>query len=204
MSEKNINEQGRHPGKHNFIAFLSRLKYIDRWSLMRNTDRENIAEHSLQVAMIAHILAVIKNKHFGGNINPERCAVLSLYHDANEAITGDLPTPIKYFNYEMREVFKGIEDRANQKILSMLPEEIRDVYKDILIQDGKEEWIIVKAADKLSAYAKCIEEEKSGNNEFMKAKEALYKSIETMNLPEVQFFLDKFLPGFYMSIDDLD
>lgn len=137
---------------------------------MKNTCTENIAEHSLQVAMIAHILAVIKNKYFNGTINADRCALLALYHDASETITGDLPTPIKYFNQEMREVFKGIENKANEKILSMLPKEMQDVYRDIFTQNEKEEWILVKAADKISAYLKCIEEEKSGNNEFKEAK----------------------------------
>ncbi|TYQ16539.1 UNVERIFIED_CONTAM: 5'-deoxynucleotidase [Acetivibrio alkalicellulosi] len=189
---------------YNFIAFLSRLKYINRWSLMKNTDTENIAEHSLQVAMIAHLLAVIKNKYFNGTINADRCAVLSLYHDANETITGDLPTPIKYFNYEMIEVFKSIEHKANEKILSMLPNEMQEVYKNILFQDNKGEWILVKAADKISAYIKCIEEEKSGNNEFKKAKETLYSSINSIKLPEVEFFMQKFLPGFYLSLDELE
>ncbi|MFZ5986722.1 MAG: 5'-deoxynucleotidase [Bacillota bacterium] len=190
--------------KYSFIAFLSRLKYINRWSLMKNTDTENIAEHSLQVAMIAHLLAVIKNRYFGGSVDPNRCAVLSLYHDANETITGDLPTPVKYFNYEMREVFKSIENKANEKILSMLPDDIRGVYREILVPDDKEEWIIVKAADKISAYAKCIVEEKAGNNEFKKAKETIYSTIASLGLPEVEFFMDRFLPGFYLSLDELD
>lgn len=188
---------------YNFMAFLSRLKYINRWSLMKNTITENIAEHSLQVAMISHILAVIKNKYFNGNVNAERCALLSLYHDASETITGDLPTPIKYFNHEMRDVFKNIEDRAIEKILSMLPEDMQDVYKDILIQNDEVEWILVKAADKISAYIKCVEEEKSGNNEFKQAKHSLHSHISKLGLLEVDFFMEKFMPGFYLSLDEL-
>jgi len=185
------------------MAFLSRLKYINRWSLMKNTCTENIAEHSLQVAMIAHILAVIKNKYFNGNVNAERCALLALYHDASETITGDLPTPIKYFNHEMREVFKNIENKANEKIISMLPEDLQDVYRDIFTQNDGEEWILVKAADKISAYIKCIEEEKSGNNEFKEAKKSLYSHISKLGLSEVDFFMEKFVPGFYLSLDEL-
>lgn len=204
MEQKSSNLTDNSKEKHSFMAFLSRLKYIDRWSLMRNTDKENIAEHSLQVAMIAHLLAVIKNRYYGGKVNPDRSAVLSLYHDANETITGDLPTPIKYFNTEMREVFKSIEDKANEKILSMLPGEFRETYREILFHNDSEEWLLVKAADKISAYVKCIEEEKSGNDEFKKAKETLYTSIVSMGLPEVQYFIDKFLPSFYLSLDEFD
>ncbi|NLD47275.1 MAG: 5'-deoxynucleotidase [Clostridiaceae bacterium] len=204
MEQKSSNITDNSKEKHSFMAFLSRLKYIDRWSLMRNTDKENIAEHSLQVAMIAHLLAVIKNRYYGGKVNPDRSAVLSLYHDANETITGDLPTPIKYFNTEMREVFKSIEDKANEKILSMLPGEFRETYREILFHNDSEEWLLVKAADKISAYVKCIEEEKSGNDEFKKAKETLYTSIVSMGLPEVQYFIDKFLPSFYLSLDEFD
>ncbi|MDQ2084830.1 5'-deoxynucleotidase [Herbivorax sp. ANBcel31] len=196
--------QNKKTDTYNFMAFLSRLKYINRWSLMKNTETENIAEHSLQVAMIAHILAVIKNKYFNGKVNADRCAILSLYHDANETITGDLPTPIKYFNHEMREVFKNIEDRATDKILSMLPDDMKKTYRDILIQDQNEEWLLVKAADKISAYIKCIEEEKSGNNEFKQAKKTLYSSICKIGLLEVDFFMEKFIPGFYLSLDEFD
>lgn len=170
---------------------------------MKNTYTENIAEHSLQVAMIAHILAVIKNKYFNGQVNADRCALLALYHDASETITGDLPTPIKYFNHEMRGVFKDIENKANEKILSMLPEELQDVYRDIFIQNDREEWVLVKAADKISAYIKCIEEEKSGNNEFKEAKKSLYSYISKLGLLEVEFFMEKFMPGFYLSLDEL-
>ncbi|AUG56462.1 5'-deoxynucleotidase [Acetivibrio saccincola] len=199
MKEK----QSKKTNSYNFMAFLSRLKYINRWSLMKNTCTENIAEHSLQVAMIAHILAVIKNKYFNGNVNAERCALLALYHDASETITGDLPTPIKYFNHEMREVFKNIENKANEKIISMLPEDLQDVYRDIFTQNDGEEWILVKAADKISAYIKCIEEEKSGNNEFKEAKKSLYSHISKLGLSEVDFFMEKFVPGFYLSLDEL-
>ena len=146
--------------------------------------------------MIAHILAVIKNKYFNGNVNAERCALLALYHDASETITGDLPTPIKYFNHEMREVFKNIENKANEKIISMLPEDLQDVYRDIFTQNDGEEWILVKAADKISAYIKCIEEEKSGNNEFKEAKKSLYSHISKLGLSEVDFLWKNLYRGF--------
>ena len=145
---------------------------------MKNTCTENIAEHSLQVAMIAHILAVIKIKYFNGTINADRCALLALYHDASETITGDLPTPIKYFNQEMREVFKGIENKANEKILSMLPKEMQDAYRDIFTQNEKEEWILVKAADKISAYLKCIEERNQAIMSLKKQKVIIFTYLK--------------------------
>ncbi|GAE91042.1 5'-deoxynucleotidase [Acetivibrio straminisolvens] len=187
-----------------FLAFLFRMKYINRWSLMRNTEVENIAEHSLQVAMIAHILAVIKNKYYGGNLDPNYIAVLAIFHDSSEIITGDMPTPVKYFNPELKEAYKNVEYIANQKLVSMLPEDFKEIYQDIFFHNESEEWSIVKAADKLAAYIKCIEEEKAGNKEFVKAKETISKSIDAIERPEVKYFMDIFMRSFSLTLDELE
>jgi len=182
------------------------MKYITRWGLMRNTQPENIQEHSLQVAIIAHALAVIKNKFFNGDTNPERIAVLGVFHDCNEIITGDLPTPIKYHNPYISSAYKEIETVSKNKLLSMLPEELISTYASILFHDEKdaEGWKLVKAADRISAYIKCIEEEKAGNKEFRKASESIYKSIMELDLPEVNYFMEKFMPSFSLTLDELD
>lgn len=189
----------------NFFAFLSRMKHITRWGLMRNTNTENIQEHSLQVSMIAHGLAVIKNTFFGGNVNPDRVAVLAIYHDSNETLTGDMPTPIKYYNPAIQKAYKDLENVSRTKLLSMLPEELAGVYHDILFfDDSSEEGKLVKAADRISAYIKCIEEEKAGNTEFMKAAEATLRKIQDMNMPEVSYFMERFMPGFRLTLDELN
>ncbi|NLX76252.1 MAG: 5'-deoxynucleotidase [Clostridiaceae bacterium] len=189
----------------NFFAFLSRMKHITRWGLMRNTNTENIQEHSLQVAMIAHGLAVISNTCFGNNINAERVALLAIYHDSNEAVIGDMPTPIKYFSPSIRNAYKDLEDVSKMKLLSMLPDELMAVYKDILFYDESSyEGKIVKAADRISAYIKCIEEEKAGNSEFKKAAEATLKKIQDMKMPEVEYFFRHFMPGFRLTLDELN
>lgn len=190
---------------YNFFAFLSRMKHITRWGLMRNTDIENIQEHSLQVAMIAHGLAVISNIFFGNSINTEKVAVLAIYHDSNETLTGDMPTPIKYFNPSIREAYKDLENISKEKLLSMLPAEMVPVYRDILFYDeSSPEGKIVKAADRICAYIKCIEEEKAGNREFKKAAEATLKKIQEMKMPEVEYFFKYFIPGFKLTLDELD
>lgn len=190
---------------YNFFAFLSRMKHITRWGLMRNTDIENIQEHSLQVAMIAHCLAVISNIFFGNSINTEKVAVLAIYHDSNETLTGDMPTPIKYFNPSIREAYKDLENISKEKLLSMLPAEMVPVYRDILFYDeSSPEGKIVKAADRICAYIKCIEEEKAGNREFKKAAEATLKKIQEMKMPEVEYFFKYFIPGFKLTLDELD
>ena len=193
-------------GRHHFFAFISRMKYIARWGLMRNTISENIQEHSLQVAMIAHALAVIKNRFFDGNINADRIAVLAMYHDCNEIITGDLPTPIKYFNPEISKAYKDVENISKNKLLSMLPEELKEDYSLILFHEDNDpdSWKIVKAADRISAYIKCIEEVKAGNSEFRKASEAILKSIMEIELQEVRYFMDKFVPSFLLTLDELE
>lgn len=192
--------------KFHFFAFLSRMKYIARWGLMRNTQPENIQEHSLQVAVIAHALALIRNKLFDGNVNPDRIAVLGMFHDSNEIITGDMPTPIKYFNPEISKVYKDIENISKSKMLSMLPDELKEDYSSIFFHEDNDPecWKIVKAADRISAYIKCIEEVKAGNKEFKKASDTILKSVSEINLPEVRYFMDNFIPSFSLTLDELD
>ncbi len=189
-----------------FFAFLSRMKYINRWGLMRNTFTENVQEHSLQVAMIAHGLAVIRNTYFNGEINPERVAILAMFHDCNEIITGDMPTPIKYYNPQISKIYKDIEDISKEKIISMLPEEMADEYYSLFFKNPEdvECWKLVKAADRISAYIKCIEEVKAGNTEFKKASESILDTIMEIELEEVKYFMEKFIPGFYLSLDEID
>lgn len=189
-----------------FFAFVSRMKYINRWGLMRNTFTENVQEHSLQVAMIAHGLAVIRNTYFNGEINPERVAILAMFHDCNEIITGDMPTPIKYYNPQISKIYKDIEDISKEKIISMLPEEMADEYYSLFFKNPEdvECWKLVKAADRISAYIKCIEEVKAGNTEFKKASESILDTIMEIELEEVKYFMEKFIPGFYLSLDEID
>lgn len=189
---------------NHFFAMLSRMKYINRWGLMRNTFTENISEHSLDVAIIAHALTVIHNKKFDGSLNPERVALLGLYHDATEIITGDLPTPVKYFNDEIREAYRQVEELSSMRLLAMLPKELQEEYAPLLSPNENEAelWHIVKAADKLSALIKCIEEEKAGNREFSRAYAATLESLEKMELPEVQYFMENMLPGYQLTLDE--
>ena len=189
-----------------FFAIMSRMKYINRWGLMNNTKTENISEHSLNVAMIAHALVVISNKRFNTSLNPEHAAMLGIYHDASEIITGDMPTPIKYYNPKISEVYKQIERVAEEKLVSYLPEDLRDEFAPLLtISDNDKEYVpYIKAADKLSALIKCIEEEKIGNKEFSKAHIAIETALENMNLPYVDMFLNEFLPSFYLTLDEQD
>lgn len=181
------------------------MKHITRWGLMRNTDTENIQEHSLQVAMIAHGLAVISNVYFGNNIDAEKVAVLAIYHDSNETLTGDMPTPIKYFNPSIQQAYKDLEQVSKEKLLSLLPDEMVPIYRKILFFDeSSPEGRIVKAADRICAYIKCIEEEKAGNREFKKAAEATLKKIQDMKMPEVEFFFKHFIPGFSLTLDEIN
>ncbi len=188
---------------YNFFAYLGRMKYIKRWALMRSTVSENIMEHSAEVGMIAHALAVISNKHFGGNYNAERIGMLGLYHETSEVITGDLPTPVKYYNPEIMTAYKQIEDIANRKLLGMLPTDIQEEYTS-LIYPNESEIAILKAADKLCAHIKCIEEVKSGNSEFKKALKATKEALEQSPLPEVNYFIKNFLPAYNKTLDELD
>lgn len=194
-------------GTSKFFAMMSRMKYIDRWALMRNTFTENICEHSLEVAMIAHLLCVIGNKRFNKNLDAEHAALIGIYHDTTEIITGDMPTPIKYFNEEIRRVFHGIEDNAAEKLLAMLPEDLREEYRTVFFKGkGEDEqylWRLVKAADKLSAWIKCIEEQKAGNHEFDSARRAAENSVHAMKLPEAECFVKEFLPAYENTLDEL-
>ena len=188
-----------------FFAMMSRMKYINRWALMRNSYPENISEHSLEVGMIAHVLALISNKKFGNHLNAERAAVIGMYHDCTEIITGDMPTPIKYYNRETKDAYKHVEEQATKQLLSMLPDYLYDEYESILFPQGQDEylWSLVKAADRLSAYIKCIEEEKAGNREFSSAKATIYEKITEMNLPEVRVFLRDFAESYKKTLDEL-
>lgn len=190
----------------NFYAMMSRMKYINRWGLMNNTKYENLSEHSLQVAMLAHCLVLIHNKRFNGSLNPERAGMLAIYHDATEIITGDMPTPIKYFNSTIKDAYKDIENAAADRLCSLLPEDFRQDMEKIIKQssDGDRELKkYVKAADRFSALIKCIEELRMGNEEFRQAKNAIEKSISEMNMPEADVFAAEFLPAFSLSLDEM-
>ena len=189
-----------------FFAYLSRMKFINRWGLMHNTYPENIQEHSLRVAVIAHALAIIRNRFFGGAVNPERTAVLALYHDASEVLTGDLPAPIKNFNPEIKRAYKAIEAAAGRKLLQMLPDVLQADYRGLFAADeaDREHRELVTAADKLCAYVKCLEEIGAGNPEFAKAEKALRASLDALGLPEVRYFLDTFVPSFRLTLDELE
>lgn len=188
-----------------FYAMMSRMKYIERWALMRNSERENICEHSLEVAMLSHALAVLGNRRLGKHYDAERAAVIGIFHDSNEIITGDMPTPVKYYNQEMQELFHSIEERATRSLLGLLPEDLQSDYEGIFFpQPGEEElWRLVKAADKLSALIKCMEEEKAGNREFESAQKAVKAAIHALNVPEAEIFLTEFLPSYKHNLDDL-
>lgn len=188
---------------YNFFALIARMKYIDRWALMRNTEPENIQEHSHQVAVLAHALAVIQNRHFGGRTDPGEVAVAALYHDATEIITGDMPTPIKYYNDTLRDSYKEVEAMAADRLLAMLPGELREIYEPLLKERDPEVRVIVKAADKLSAYLKCVEELKAGNNEFRLAREQTWAALADNQLPALQYFIEHFLPSFELTLDEL-
>lgn len=190
---------------YSFFAMISRMKYIDRWALMRNTDRESLDSHSKEVAVIAHALAVIGNKRFGKNYNPDRAAVLGLYHDAHEIITGDMPTPVKYQNDDILVAFKAVEDSANEKLLNKLPEDLREEFSSLLTGENEDEelLVLIKAADRLSALIKCIEEHKAGNTEFKEAEKSTLKRIKKMNVPEADVFLKEFIPAYEQTLDTL-
>ena len=185
---------------------MARMKLIRRWSLMKSVDEENIAEHSAQVAQIAHALALIKNRMFGGNIDADRVASAALYHETSEVLTGDLPTPIKYYNPEIKRSYKAIEKIANDKLISMLPEELREDYRELIeLPEDSYEQMLVKAADKISAYIKCIEELRSGNREFARAEFALRAEIERFcEHEEVKYFMDTFIDSFRKTLDELE
>jgi 5'-deoxynucleotidase len=189
---------------YDFFAFLARMRYISRWGLMRNTVPENIQEHSLDVAVIAHALAMIRKTYYGGDLDPARAALYGIFHDASEIFTGDMPTPVKHFNPNFKRSFHQLEDRARHKLLAMLPPEMAKEYEPLFFFEGDEEYhALVKAADKIAALAKCIEEEKSGNLEFRRAGAEHLELLANSPLPEVRYFLEKFLPGYRLSLDEL-
>ena len=192
--------------KYNFFAYMARMKLIHRWGLMRSMVRENIAEHSAQVAQIAHAMALIKNVKFGGNVDANRVTTIALYHETSEVLTGDLPTPIKYYNNDIKASYKDIEKKANDTLINMLPEEFRDSYREIIeVDPDSYEHMLVKAADKIAAYIKCVEETKIGNKEFARAKHTLKKEIDVYRKhEEVDWFCATFLDAFNLTLDELE
>ena len=185
----------------NFFAYISRMRYIERWSLMRNALPENIQEHSHMVAVIAHALGVIRRDVFHTDCDPNACAAAALYHDASEILTGDLPTPIKYYNPAIKNAYKQVEQIACQKLLATLPAELRPAFQPLLTEAEYRD--IVKAADKLSALIKCIEEEKAGNKEFSTAHLTIFTALSKMQMPEIDTFIEDFLPAYSKTLDEL-
>lgn len=187
-------------GNH-FYAMLSRMKYINRWGLMRNTREENLSEHSLETAIIAHALATISNNKLGGKVNAEKVALAAIFHDTTEIITGDLPTPIKYYNTQIKEVYKDIEKKAQEQLIALLPDYMKNDIEAVYNMDAQTEKF-VKAADKISAYIKCIEEIKMGNSEFKNALKSNEAAIRKLNMPEVDLFMEDFIPSYSLSLDE--
>ena len=186
-----------------FFAYLSRMKYISRWALMRSTRGENVQEHSHTTAVLAHALGLIRREIFGKPCDAERLAALALYHDAPEILTGDLPTPIKYHSRSIRDAYNEVELLAVEKLLDALPEALRPAYRDMLAAGDPEDCRLVKAADSLSAYIKCVEERRAGNREFLSAEAATLEKLRAMALPELDYFLETFLPAFEKNLDEL-
>lgn len=187
-----------------FFALISRMRYITRWGLMRNTFSENIQEHSHMVAVLAHALALIKRDILGQPADPERCATAALFHDASEILTGDLPTPIKYYNPDIKAAYKQVEHVSAQKLTSMLPVELQESYRPFIFENDPSTHDIVKAADKLSAHIKCIEELKAGNQEFASAAQQTREALENLHLPELDWFMAHCLDSFRLDLDELE
>lgn len=190
---------------YHFFATVSRMKYIQRWALMRSSRPENLSEHALEVAMIAHALCTLGNVRYGRHLNGERAALMAIYHDASEIITGDMPTPVKYYSAEIRDAYKHVEQIADEQLLEQLPEDLREVYAPVLKMQDEELVPYVKAADKLSAYIKCIEEAQAGNAEFRSAAESTRKILEELaeTMPEIRDFMTEFLPSYGSTLDEL-
>ena len=187
-----------------FFAYLNRLKLIQRWGLMRNAIPENDMEHSMQCALIAHALAALAKERYQREIDPQTAATLALYHDMSEVLTGDLPTPVKYKNAEIKRAYKEIETLASEQLFRMLPEDLRPTYSPYLLPDLESyEWKLVKAADRICAYIKCVEEKKAGNLEFLNAQAAIGQSIAELDMPEVKDFMREFAPAYELSLDEL-
>ena len=188
-----------------FFAFLKRMRFINRWSLMRNTETENIQEHSLEVAMVAHNLAALKNEYFGGNLDINKVAVIAMYHEVSEIFTGDMPTPIKYFDPKLRSLYGEVESLAQKKMLTTLPERLQAVYKSYIVEaETLPEWPIVKAADTLSAYMKCVNELHAGNDEFKEAHDTILAKLKALHMPEVDMFIEEYVPALSESLDTLN
>lgn len=198
-------EQGEMSLESYFFAMMARMKYIERWALMRNAEQENVSEHSMEVAMLTHALAVIGNVRLGKSLNAERGALIGLFHDCTEIITGDMPTPIKYYSKDITNAFQEIEEKAAEQLLGMLPKDMQSSYEAYFYQEEEDAylWKLKKAADKLSALVKCIKEEKAGNTEFISAKKTLQASLQEMDLEEVRIFEKEFLPAYYKNLDEL-
>ena len=192
--------------ENGFFAMMSRMKLIERWALMRNSHSENISEHSLEVSILAHALATISKERLGNHLNAEKAALIGIYHDATEIITGDMPTPVKYYNEKIQDAFKAVEKSAADGLLAMLPEDMRKSYESIFFPAEEEAylWKLVKAADKLSALIKCIEERKAGNTEFSSAEQSISSILSSMKLAEVDIFMKEFLPAYDKTLDELN
>lgn len=190
---------------YKFFAFLNRMKYIKRWSLMRSVREENIMEHSQQVSVIAHALSLINNKIYGKNVDVAKVVMLAQYHEVSEVITGDLPTPIKYFNPEIKSAYKDLEKNASERLINMLPDDLKEDYRQYILPDTDcEEYKIVKCADRLAAYLKCVEEVKAGNSEFKKAKTSIGNELKSLKRQDVEYYLKEFAPAFDLTLDELD
>ncbi len=190
---------------YNFYAFMDRMKYIKRWQLMRSVREENIMEHSQQVAMFTHALAVINNRVFGGTADAEKAVLYAVYHECGEVMTGDLPTPIKYYNNSIQGAYKNLEERACDKLIATLPEELRDDMTRFMKPDiGSYEYKLMKAGDRLAAYVKCLEELRCGNSEFVKAKKSIEDDLHSRNIPEVEYFFENFIESFSLTLDELE
>lgn len=187
-----------------FFAVLARMKYISRWALMRNTRQETVQEHSFDVVVLAHALAELTNRRFGGQVNVEQCVLLAAYHDAPEIFTGDMPTPVKYDNEDIRRAYQQVEALSAEKLLAMLPADLQEVYRPLFFPGERwvEERRLVKAADKLSALIKCVEELGQGNREFASARRTLEEAVRGMHLPAADCFLEEFLPAYELTLDE--
>ena len=187
---------------YGFFAYLSRLRYISRWGLMRNSEPENVQEHSYMTAVLAHALAAIRRDVFGGEADPDAAAAAALFHDAPEVFTGDMPTPVKYFDPVLRSAYGKVEQAASDRLLNSLPEPLRPVYGPMVREEQERE--LVKAADKLSAYLKCVTELHAGNEEFRRAGDQTLAALRAMDLPEIDYFLQNLLPAFTLNLDELE
>ena len=191
--------------RYDFYAFMDRMKYIKRWQLMRSEREENIMEHSQSVTMLAHALAVIRNEVFGGDVDVLKTVLYALYHETSEVMTGDLPTPIKYYNRSIQGAYKELEKSACEKMSNMLPNEMKTQIEPYIMADEEsEEYKLVKAADRLSAYIKCLEELRSGNSEFSRAKKTIEEDLKNKNMPEVEYFFEQFISSFSLTLDELE